>query len=120
MEPPNPAVGEPGAAPTAPISHRLLQRQVQKYIGRDMPIPENWRRLLAAVEDAYGQFETDRKLVERSMELSSNELLEANSMLRSRYERDVAVLESLRSSVRAMRAKGEAPLGDVSNDLLDL
>jgi signal transduction histidine kinase/ActR/RegA family two-component response regulator len=120
MEPPNPGAGEPGAPRAAPIAHRLLQRQVQKFIGRDAPIPENWRRLLAAVEDAYGQFETDRKLVERSMELSSNELLEANSMLRSRYERDVAVLESLRSSVRAMRAKAEAPLGDVSNDLLDL
>jgi signal transduction histidine kinase/ActR/RegA family two-component response regulator len=120
MEPPNPGVGEPGAPSTAPIAHRLLQRQVQKFIGQDTPIPENWRRLLLAVDEAYGQFETDRKLVERSMELSSNELLEANSRLRSRYERDVAVLESLRSSVSTLRAKGDAPLGDVSNDLLDL
>jgi signal transduction histidine kinase/ActR/RegA family two-component response regulator len=105
---------------TPAIRHRLLQRQVNKIIGRGGVIPEQWLRLLGAVDEAYGQFETDRKLVERSMELSSNELLEANLRLRRQYERDVEVLESLRASVRAMREKGVAPLGDVSNDLLDL
>ncbi len=120
MNPPGPGVGDQGHGVPVVIRHRLLQRQFQKFIGREGPIPENWRRLLGAVDDAYGQFETDRKLVERSMELSSNELLEANSMLRRQYERDAAVLESLRASVREMRAQGEAPLGDVSNDLLDL
>jgi signal transduction histidine kinase/ActR/RegA family two-component response regulator len=120
MLPPGTSVGEPPSASAVTIRHRLLQRQVQKFIGADGPIPENWQRLLGAVEEAYGQFETDRKLVERSMELSSNELFEANSMLLRQYERDVAVLESLRASVRALRANGGAPLGDVSNDLLDL
>jgi signal transduction histidine kinase/ActR/RegA family two-component response regulator len=120
MNPTGSGVGSEGSGDAGAIRHRLLQRQVQKYIGRDAPIPENWLRLLGAVEEAYGQFETDRKLVERSMELSSNELLEANSMLRRQYERDIAVLESLRASVRVMRAQGGSAQGDVSNDLLDL
>jgi signal transduction histidine kinase/CheY-like chemotaxis protein len=120
MHPPCPVTGDQGSAGTAAIKHRLLQRQVHKFIGGEGPIPENWLRLLGAVEEAYGQFETDRKLVERSMELSSNELLEANSRLRRQYERDAAVLESLRASVRALRAKGEGPSADVSGDLLDL
>ena len=40
------------------------------------------------------------------MELSSTELLEANSRLRSQNERDAAVLQTLRSSVMALRGEG--------------
>ena len=102
------------------IKHRLLQRQIRKHLGEETKASAGLSRLLEAVEDAYGQFETDRKLVELSMELSSNELLEANARLRQKYERDEAVLESLRMSVRALRSRGATPPGDGSNDLLDL
>ena len=102
------------------IRHRLLQRQIRKFLGGEKPLPEEWRRLLDAVDEAYLQFETDGKLTERTMELSSNELLEANTLLRLRYERDEAVIESLRTSVRALRSKDEAESGDSTKDLLDL
>ena len=98
----------------------LPQRQVRKYFGGDRPIPEEWGRLLAAVDEAYVQFETDGKLTERTMELSSNELLEANQLLRRKYERDEAILESLRTSVRALKATYEGSPGDGTSDLLDL
>jgi signal transduction histidine kinase/ActR/RegA family two-component response regulator len=120
MQPHGSGDGDQGGANSTGIRHRLLQRQVRKFMGKEGSMPENLMRLLGAVEEAYGQFETDRKLVERSMELSSNELLEANLLLRRQYERDVAVLESLRASVRAMRVEGEGPPGDSTNDLLDL
>ena len=102
------------------VRHRLLQRQVRKYFGGEKPIPEEWERLLAAVNEAYVQFETDGKLTERTMELSSNELLEANQLLRRQYERDEAVLESLRTSVRALKATDDGAAGDGTSDLLDL
>ncbi|HEY5227998.1 MAG TPA: histidine kinase dimerization/phospho-acceptor domain-containing protein, partial [Opitutaceae bacterium] len=102
------------------ISHPLLQRQVRKHLGADAPVSPELTRLLEAVEAAYCQFETDRKLVERSMELSSTELLEANSRLRAQNERDAAVLVTLRSSVLALRPKGELPLANESSTLLDL
>ncbi|HEY5078635.1 MAG TPA: ATP-binding protein [Opitutaceae bacterium] len=102
------------------IQHRLLQRQVRKYFGAERAIPEEWVRLLGAVDEAYQQFETDGKLTERTMELSSTELLEANALLRRQFERDEAVLESLRTSVRALRAEDLAAPGDGMSDLLDL
>jgi hypothetical protein len=100
--------------------HRLLLRQIRKYLGGEGQPSAELSRFLEAVDEAYDQFETDRKLVERSMELSSNELLEANSLLRRKFERDEAVLESLRMSVRALRTQDVAPSGDSSTDLLDL
>ena len=62
------------------FKHRLLQRQIRKHLGGEKQLTAELSRFLEAVDEAYGQFETDRKLVERSMELSSNELLEANSL----------------------------------------
>jgi two-component system cell cycle sensor histidine kinase/response regulator CckA len=100
--------------------HRLLQRQIRKFLGGEKQLSPEISRFLEAVDEAYEQFETDRRLVERSMELSSSELFEANSRLRRKFERDEAVLESLRMSVRALRTHEVASSGDSSTDLLDL
>ncbi|HXN35277.1 MAG TPA: ATP-binding protein [Opitutaceae bacterium] len=102
------------------VKHRLLLRQVSKHLGDEGQISAELLSLLRAVEDAYVQFETDRKLVERSMDLSSRELLEANSLLRQKFERDEAVLESLRMSVRALGREGGTSPVESSDDLLDL
>jgi PAS domain S-box-containing protein len=102
------------------VRHRLLQRQIRKFLGDRKQIPADWLNLLKAVEEAYGQFETDRKLVERSMDLSSRELLEANATIRRKYERDEAVLQSLRMSVSALRMRDEGHSDGSSTDLLDL
>ncbi len=102
------------------IRHRLLLRQIRKHLGDEAKLSAEWTRFLGAVEEAYVQFDTDRKLTDRSMGLSSNELLDANSLLRRQVERDVAILESLRSSIRALTGKGETPTTDSSTDLLDL
>jgi PAS domain S-box-containing protein len=102
------------------VKHRLLLRQVRKHLGDEAHISAELLSLLRAVEDAYVQFETDRKLVERSMDLSSRELLAANSLLHQKFERDEAVLESLRMSVSALGSEGGASSAGGSDDLLDL
>lgn len=62
--------------------HSLLQRQLRHICG-DRPVPPEWRPLLEMVDRAYRQADADRQMLERSMELSSNELLQANRDLRS-------------------------------------
>lgn len=44
---------------------------------------EAWRPFLDAVDQAYGQFDDDRKMLERSLDLSSTELVEANSQMQA-------------------------------------
>jgi len=97
--------------------HRLLLRQIRKYLGPDPSVSPDCQALLGAIEEAYGQFDTDRKLIERSMELSSQELIEANAQLRRQYEHNVEVLSRLRASVRELQPDGEATPGD-DDDLL--
>ena len=57
--------------------HRLLQRQIKMHLGgMESPAPEI-QPLLNAVNAAYHEFDADRGMLERSLELSSQELLEA-------------------------------------------
>jgi PAS domain S-box-containing protein len=67
------------------VWHSLLARQVRRLIG-DQPIPEEWRRLLDAVNQAYFRADADRLMLERSLELSSQELLQANRDLRAIFD----------------------------------
>ncbi|MGA2189407.1 MAG: ATP-binding protein [Steroidobacteraceae bacterium] len=63
----------------------LLRRQLKRFFGSNFSIPTEWRGFIAAIDSAYADFEVDRVLTERSTELSSRELLEANSdLLQSR------------------------------------
>ena len=64
--------------------HRLLQRQLRRYIGSDTDIPEELLRFVKAIDAAYTQADDDRALIERSLELTSHELLERNKQLRLR------------------------------------
>jgi hypothetical protein len=57
------------------LRHRLLARQVRKHLGPEPVLAPQWARLLAAVQEAYDQFDNDRRLTERAMDLSSNELV---------------------------------------------
>jgi two-component system, NtrC family, sensor kinase len=62
-------------------THRLLQRQLKRYVGDLSAIPPEWQQLIAAVNDAYHQADADRHRIERTLELSSQELLQANTNL---------------------------------------
>ena len=66
--------------------HRLLQRQLKRFLGTDQEIPENLARFIQAVDSAYVQADDDRALLERSLELTSQELLNRNEQLRIRRE----------------------------------
>jgi PAS domain S-box-containing protein len=64
----------------------LLKRQLKRFFGGDFSVPAEWDGFVAAVDSAYTEFVVDRELMERSMELSSQELLEANSEIRAIFQ----------------------------------
>lgn len=55
--------------------HSLLKRQINKYLGDDSALPPGFDKLLDAVNAAYAAFDADRAMLERSLELSSQELM---------------------------------------------
>ncbi|MFH0998063.1 MAG: PAS domain S-box protein, partial [Pseudomonadota bacterium] len=66
--------------------HNLLKRQLRRYFGDSFSVPDEWREFVNAVNDAYREFDSDRKMLERSLDLSSQELLHANSQMRAIFQ----------------------------------
>jgi two-component system cell cycle sensor histidine kinase/response regulator CckA len=64
------------------VQHSLLRRQLTKLLGDPANVPPEWEPLIAAVDQAYLEADSDRRMVERSLDLSSQELLQANAQLR--------------------------------------
>ena len=62
--------------------HSLLRRQLKRFFP-DNDTPESLTPLLDAVNQAYQEFDNDRAMLERSLDLSSQELLQANKIGRA-------------------------------------
>lgn len=84
--------------------HRLLRRQLRRHLDEHEPSSVALQRLLAAVSEAYAQADVDRALLERSLELMSQELLAANAELRADVEARKRVEEALRQREAQTRA----------------
>lgn len=63
------------------MMNRLLTRQMEKYLGSVQAAPPALTPLFQAIGDAYDGFETDRRLIERSLDISSAELMAINERL---------------------------------------
>jgi PAS domain S-box-containing protein len=66
--------------------HRLLKRQIKRFFGESFRVPEEWTGFIDLVNRAYHESDMDRGMLERSLELSSQELLQANSEMRAIFE----------------------------------
>ena len=70
--------------------HPLLQRQIRRSVGKSADVTRELNGLIELVNEAYKQFDADREMLERSLDLSSDELIEANSEMRAAFERIVS------------------------------
>ena len=68
----------------------LLARQLRKHLPNLDVTQPPWRDFLAAVDQAYTEFEQDRAFVEHTLEVTSSELTEANEKLRREAEKQLA------------------------------
>ncbi|MCC2662124.1 MAG: two-component hybrid sensor and regulator [Geminicoccaceae bacterium] len=75
--------------------HRLLRRQLKKYLGIEGEVPAALQPFVAAVGAAYADFDSDRAMLERSLELSSKELSDARDEATAARRRLTDALESI-------------------------
>ncbi len=63
--------------------HSLLVRQLKRHLGGVDGWPSEMTSFIRAVNDAYYQADADRVMIERSLDLSSRELLQATAEMRA-------------------------------------
>jgi PAS domain S-box-containing protein len=78
----------------APL-HKLLERQLKRHFGSLDAVPPGLRPLLESVSRSYAESDSDRQLVERSLELTSQELLQRNAALRERERERQIIFDSV-------------------------
>jgi deoxyadenosine/deoxycytidine kinase len=61
--------------------HRLLQRQIKKNVPLDIAEKPEMQDFFESVNLAYHDFDRDFDQVERTLEISSNELFRSNQLL---------------------------------------
>lgn len=73
--------------------HSLLRRQLKKCFGESFVVPEEWGAFLDMVDSAYRESDVDRGMLERSLDLSSQELLDSKARLHAVFNQvDTGIL----------------------------
>ena len=84
--------------------HKLLERQLKRHFGDAESVPAELSDFTAAIDAAYHQADADRELLERSLDLTSDELLEVNAELRlDRRELELRVADRTTELLAANR-----------------
>lgn len=63
--------------------HRLLQGQLKRARITPRDLPENLDQFMGLIQEAYRQFEEEKHVLERALEISSAELVHRNELMRA-------------------------------------
>lgn len=83
--------------------HKLLKRQLVRQFGSLDEVPAQIASFVSAVNDAYEGFDQDRVLYERSLDLTSAELLEKNRLLQQESEETRQILAGIPDGLAVAR-----------------
>ena len=86
--------------------HSLLRRQLRRFGVTGSDFSGACATLLVAVDEAYDEFEADRLMLERSLDLSSQELMAANREISASRELLSATLDSTADGILVVDSTG--------------
>ena len=82
--------------------NRLLKRQIKRHFGGVDNLPEDLLPLFEAISRSYDHYEEDRLLLERAMDISSEELMAVNKQLRAEAKIQNEIFEKLKTSLNTL------------------
>jgi light-regulated signal transduction histidine kinase (bacteriophytochrome) len=74
--------------------NKLLHRQIRKALGDFDALPEKYKELFNAISESYDFYEKDRRMMERSIELSSDEMIGLYKQLKKETDETIQKSEA--------------------------
>jgi light-regulated signal transduction histidine kinase (bacteriophytochrome) len=74
--------------------NKLLHRQIRKSLGDFEALPEKYKELFMAISESYDFYEKDRRMLERSIELSSDEMIGLYKQLKQESDETIQKSEA--------------------------
>jgi serine phosphatase RsbU (regulator of sigma subunit) len=90
------------------MRNKLLERQIKRHLKNHPELLPEYSDIFKAISDSYDHYEADRSLLERSLEVSSAELNQANSKVRETLaiieEKNKHIIDSINYALRIQKA----------------
>ena len=96
----------------------LLERQIRKFLPQDLADNESLKPFLEAVKKSYHTQEEQFNMLQRAMQISSEELFVANQKLREESKAQQEILDSLKLVIKSLQLK--APQKNENLDVIEL
>ena len=100
--------------------HKLLTRQVNKYLTAQQTEDPSFQKFLSVINDSYVSFDRDKELLNHAFEISESEYQKLNDDLIREYELKKVSIEKLKEGVRASAEKNEINFTEGTDDLLKI
>lgn len=94
--------------------HKILDKQIRKFFGKPDSIPDELHTLFENIDRTYKHLDEDRALLERSLELSSKELIEINSKL----QQEIKKVNFQALKLEESKIKDEAILSSIGDGMI--
>lgn len=96
----------------------LLKRQIRKFLPPELAESQELEKFLSAISKSYDNFDDQSVMIQRAMQLSSEELFQANSQLRKESEAQKRVIIKLQNVIKTLKIHELDP--SAKKDTLDL
>jgi signal transduction histidine kinase len=100
--------------------HRLLDRQLKKYLPEGMEQDEHLKRFIQAVNDSYLAFDKDKELSEHAFSISEKEYVEIQSKLRDEINVRMLSIDKLKDAISSIEIGQEEKEPGAEDNLLDV
>src|SRR5678815_5021705 len=100
--------------------NKLLRQQIQKHFG-ETPLPHEVLEFLQVISSSYDQYEQDHALLERSMDISSQEMTKRKEAEKAKAESESKYKELLeKMSDGAYKSSHEGKFIEVNPALVNM